>query len=156
MQKWESSSQKSLVSAATSYTRLWEKMRRLWKKNEWKKIPNFLTWGRSVITTRIALNAPLLYVRSFQIKVRIIRVFVCTGITIHRRIVSSPNWICAHKIRAEFISQLRICMSRLGPSAFIRESVSWVTDGFRDALTRWFICECSIVRLYCWVRVTIL
>eukprot|EP01043_Picozoa_sp_COSAG02_P117126 COSAG02_NODE_53608_length_300_cov_2.228856_1_plen_64_part_10 len=35
--------------------------------------------------TRIALNASLLYVDSFQIKMRKTRVFVCSDSTIHRR-----------------------------------------------------------------------
>ena len=38
-----------------------------------------------------ALNASLLYVDSFQNKMRIIRVFVCSGSTIHRRMRLGPK-----------------------------------------------------------------
>ena len=64
--------------------------------------------------TRIALNAPVLYVSSFEIKVRIIRVFVCSGNTIHRRMRLGPKLTMGEKnsCRVQFSDEFSPVPSR--------------------------------------------
>ena len=94
-------------------------VRRHRRRNEYRSTCTFQ------FNTRIALNAPVLYVSSFEIKVRIIRVFVCSGNTTHRRMWLGPKLKMGEKnsCRVQFSDELSPVPSR--SEADIRKYVSF-------------------------------